>query len=71
MMLGCNKVRLRKNLLVPVINPGCSIYDKRLLFIAGGRCNEQWIPIIQIYDIERGEMIQDPDEKDKEAEKIS
>jgi len=35
-MLGCNKVRLRKNLLIPVIHPACSIYDKRLLFIAGG-----------------------------------
>ena len=35
-MLGCNKVRLRKSLLVPVIHPACSIYDKSLLFIAGG-----------------------------------
>ena len=39
-MLGCNKVRLRKNLQFAVIHPACSIYDKRLLFIAGG-CNNQ------------------------------
>jgi hypothetical protein len=35
-MLGCNKVRFRKDLLVPVIHPACSIFDKKILFIAGG-----------------------------------
>ena len=35
-MLGCNKVRFRKDLLAPIIHPACSIFNKRLLFIAGG-----------------------------------
>jgi hypothetical protein len=35
-MLGCNKIRFRKDLLAPVISPACSIFNKRLLFIAGG-----------------------------------
>ena len=34
-MLGCNKVRFRKD-IIPVIHAACSIFDKRLLFIAGG-----------------------------------
>ena len=35
-MLGCNKVRFKKDLTYPVIHPACSIFNKRLLFIAGG-----------------------------------
>ncbi len=35
-MLGCNKVRFRKDLLAHVIYPACSIFNKKLLFIAGG-----------------------------------
>jgi hypothetical protein len=60
-----NNARLivKRNLRTPVVHPACSIFDKKLLFIAGGMNNGQWISEIQIFDIEKCEMY---DTKDKE-----
>ncbi len=55
-MMGVTKVKFKKDLAHPVIHPACKIYDKRLLFIAGGQIKGQWITNIQIYDIEKGEL---------------
>jgi hypothetical protein len=54
---------VKKNLNVPVIHPACSIFDRKLLFIAGGMNGGQWISDIQIFDIEKCEMFEI---KDKE-----
>jgi hypothetical protein len=47
---------LKRDLDVPVVHPACSIFDKKLLFIAGGMKDGQWISDIQIFDIEKSEM---------------
>lgn len=36
------RIIVKKDLLVPVIYPACSIFDKKLLFIAGGMNNNIW-----------------------------
>jgi hypothetical protein len=59
-----NNARLivKRELRVPVVHPACSIFDKKLLFIAGGMNDGEWISEIQIFDIEKCEMY---DIKDK------
>ena len=56
------RIAVSKDLTTPVIHPACSIFDRKLLFIAGGMNNGHWISEIQIFDIEKCEMY---DIKDK------
>ena len=53
-----NNARLivKRDLKIPVVHPACSIFDKKLLFIAGGMKDGLWISDIQIFDIEKCEM---------------
>lgn len=53
-----NNARLivKRDLKIPVVHPACSIFDRKLLFIAGGMNGGQWISDIQIFDIEKCEM---------------
>ena len=55
------KTCFKTNLKKPVSRPACSISNKRLLFIAGGKNNGNWISDIQIYDIEHSKMYKTED----------
>jgi hypothetical protein len=52
------RIIFKKDLEVPVIYPACSLFDRKLLFIAGGMNNNQWLSLIQIFDIEKCHMYQ-------------
>ncbi len=56
-----SRVMFRKNLTHAVLHPACSIFDKKLLFIAGGLRDGEWTSDIQIFDIEKCEIVSKPD----------
>lgn len=62
-VIGSSRVILKKDLKIAVIHAACSIFDKKLLFIAGGMKGGQWISDIQIFDIEKCQMYKIMDRK--------
>ena len=53
----------KRDLPEAVSHPACSIFDKKLLFIAGGMSKGEWISTIQIFDIEKCAMYPIKDKK--------
>jgi len=58
-----SRIMFKRDLPEAVSHPACSIFDKKLLFIAGGMSKGEWISTIQIFDIEKCAMYPIKDKK--------